>query len=141
MLDSPLRGVGGVDCNDSGPDVVGHLGEPVAQLLGRQPKDVLAEGVASSGSRRTVTGVLATLDALADEVEVLDDDCPGVVGRGDGEHLGDRGPDVTVSMRRRQPVENERERGQHAERVAEAVEDRYREMTDVHIDGYHRLSA
>ena len=87
VLRSPHGGVGGVYGYDGDPCVVGHLGQTVPQLCGRQARDVTAEPPAPTATRRTVARHLPALAARDCEVEVLDDHGPAVVHLGDPKDL------------------------------------------------------
>jgi len=80
VLGTPGRGVSGVDGDDRDRCVVDHLGETVPELRARKSRDVTTEGPASLASRRPVPGVLATLDALGNEIGVSRHRCGSVWG-------------------------------------------------------------
>ena len=138
VLSAPHGGVGGVDGDDRQAPVRSHLDQPISEAGRRDTRDQAPEGSATPAPRRAAPGVLAALVACLGEVEVFDHDRGGSARLGQGDQLGDRGAQMPVPGRRRQPgqVEGDRHRGTH--RVARGVDDGCCQVSGVEVDGDHR---
>ena len=141
MLGTPAARVCRVNGDDRYAGVGGHLGEPVAQPRGGNARHQPAEAAARAAALRASPGVLATFGPGLVEVEVLDEDCPGLVSGAKAQDLGDRASEPAIASGTRQAGQLEADGVGGADRVARRVQDHHREVSGVHVDRHHPMPA
>ncbi len=141
VLGAPSGGVGGVDGDDRDYCVVSHLGQPVAQLCGREPGDHGPVTPSPPAAGWPISGVFAALLAGVGEVEVLDHYSFGVVfGRG-GQDPADRRAQPPVASAGGQARQRQLDSARCAERIAVGGNNDHIQMGVVDVDGHHRMLA